>query len=450
MGNVVVYRAGSGTGDLLSTGNPVFLDEFSPTGTLVQSVALPTTASGNNNPLIASGTATSEGLLNRSVNGRFLLPTGYGTTIPAASSLPGTAGTAVPRIIGTVDGNATIDTSTALSDFASGNNPRSAASLDGTGLYGTGGAGGVRFAANTSAPTPTTSTQVSSTVANLRNVNIFGGQLFVSTSSGSTVRIGTVGSGTPTTAGQTITNLPGFPVTGSPYQFILLDLIPNVGFTPAGGTNTGLDTLYVADDSPGTIQKYRFDGTNFVVGGTATFAGARGLTGYATAGNVTLFVTTGASTAAGGGTLATLTDAAAATSTLSGAPTNIATAAPNTAFRGVALAPIAPTAASWRGGKALAAGKGVVVSWKAGREADNLGFDVLRARKASALRVKVTRKLITGSALSGAGGNTGAYRFRDRRGKPGDKYFVVSRATDGTKKVHGPLVARSSTRKASR
>src|SRR5262245_32934423 len=58
-GNLVVYRTGSGSGSLLNTGNPVFLDEYTPAGALVQSIPLPTASSGANRRLIASGTATS-------------------------------------------------------------------------------------------------------------------------------------------------------------------------------------------------------------------------------------------------------------------------------------------------------------------------------------------------------------------------------------------------------
>src|SRR5687768_13281221 len=71
-GNVVVYRVGSGTGNLVNTGSPVFLDEYAPAGTLVQSVAMPTTASGSQLQLIANGVATAEGQLTRSENGRYL------------------------------------------------------------------------------------------------------------------------------------------------------------------------------------------------------------------------------------------------------------------------------------------------------------------------------------------------------------------------------------------
>src|SRR5215467_4285783 len=81
-GNVVVYRVGTGSGSLVNTGNPVFLDEFTPAGALVQSIALPTSPSGGNQALIASGTATSEGLLTRSADGLYLVLAGYNAPIP--------------------------------------------------------------------------------------------------------------------------------------------------------------------------------------------------------------------------------------------------------------------------------------------------------------------------------------------------------------------------------
>ena len=58
-GNLVIYRVGNGTDSLANTGSPVFLDEFSPAGTLVQSRPMPTTASGANRRLVASGTTAT-------------------------------------------------------------------------------------------------------------------------------------------------------------------------------------------------------------------------------------------------------------------------------------------------------------------------------------------------------------------------------------------------------
>jgi hypothetical protein len=175
-----------------------------------------------------------------------------------------------------------------------------------------------------------TSTQLSTTVVNLRQVSIFGGQLFVSTGSGSAVRVGTVGSGLPTTSGQTISNLPGFPTSGSPYAFFFADLNAAVA---------GMDTLYVADDSVG-ITKYSFDGATWTVNGTNGIAGDayRGLTGVQSGTTVTLYAARkGGSGTAGGGEIVSLVD----DGTFSGVPTVLATAVANTAFRGIALTPAA-------------------------------------------------------------------------------------------------------------
>ena len=77
------------------------------------------------------------------------------------------------------------------------------------------------------------------------------------------MRLGAVGAGSPTTAGQTISNLPGVPAsTGSPYGFFFVDLDPN---TP------GLDVLYVADDGAG-ITKYSLVGGTWVANSKTFFA----------------------------------------------------------------------------------------------------------------------------------------------------------------------------------
>ena len=163
-GNLVIYRVGNGTGTLVNTGNPVFLDEYTPAGSFVQSIPMPTTVSGANKQLVASGTATSEGLLTLSTDNQYLVLTGYAADIPYTSSLPATASATVNRTVGRVDANGNIDTTTALSDFATANNPRSAASTNGTDLWVTGGAGGVRYTTLAS----TSSTQLAASPTNLR------------------------------------------------------------------------------------------------------------------------------------------------------------------------------------------------------------------------------------------------------------------------------------------
>ncbi len=323
----------TGSGSLSSVGTPVFLDEYTPSGTLVQSIALPAADSGTNETLVASGTATSEGLITRSADGRYILLTGYDTA-PGTASVSGTASTAVNRTIGLVGTDGVVDTSLALTDFATGNNPRSAASTDGTNIWAAGGAGGVRYTANDFNADPNTSTQLNSDVVNIRQLGIFGGQLFASTSSGSSVRIGAVGTGLPTTAGQTLTPLLGIPTSGSPYGFFLTDLSPTYGYN-----GTALDTLYVAEDtaSGGQILKYTYNGTAWAESGTATAASVRGLTASVDGSNVSLYGSTA-------GTLYALTDSTGYGGRLSGSAASIATAPANTAFRGIAFTPQATSA----------------------------------------------------------------------------------------------------------
>jgi hypothetical protein len=316
---VVVYRVGDGIGTLVNTGNAVFLDAFTSSGGAPTcSTALPIAASGNNHILVASGTATSEGFLTRSTDGRYIVLTGYDVAPGGSTSLTTTA---AARVVGRVDGSGNIDTTTALTDFAVGNNPRSAASTDGTNLWVGGAAGGVRYATLGA----TASTQLSTTVTNIRQTAIFGSQLYVSDSSGSTVRLGAVGAGTPTTSGQTITNLSGFPVSGSPYGFYFADLDGN-------GT---IETVYVADDAVG-VTKYGLSGGTWTAEGTVGTGSDtyRGLTAIMSGGLASLYATR-----KNGTELVSLNDGSGAGGTFTGTWTAIATAATNTAFRGVAPAP---------------------------------------------------------------------------------------------------------------
>ena len=321
-GNVVVYRVGAtGGGALTSNATAVFLDEYTPTGTLVQSIPLPTAVSGAQKRVTASGTATSEGLLTRSADGCSVVFTGYDAAVGTAS-VSGTLATAVNRVVGKVDAAGALDTSTALSNVSDGNNFRSAATTDGNAFWvggaGTTSTGGVHYVASVGA---TTATQLSTTVTNIRGVHIFDGQLYVSSASG-TIRVATAGSGLPTTAGQTITNLPASPGGASPYGLFMADRdgLP------------GIDTLYVAAESQ-NLLKYELISGSWALRATIPSSGARGLTGVAGPTGVTLFVTRN------GNQLDKVDDPFAFGSAGTPTVTPVATAATNTAFRGVAFAP---------------------------------------------------------------------------------------------------------------
>jgi hypothetical protein len=335
-GNLVISIVGDGSGALGSAATPVFLREVTPSGVQVGSeLAMPTSVVGLNRILTNSGSATSEGALTRSVDGRYLVLAGYDAAVGTAS-VAGTTSATVNRIVGRVDFTKTsagIDTTTRMNDAYSGNNIRSATTVDGSRFW-TGGAGtGVGGAWTTLLGNTGASTQLNSTVVNVRNVNVAGGQLYVSSAAGTNVGVNTVGSGLPTNSGQPITVLFGSTSgtgTPSPYDYVFFDL---------NGSVPGLDACFVADDrsvaNGGGIQRWNFDGTNWTLAYTLNgglTGGARGLCGAEALGVVTLYATTSETT-----TRLVRFDNAQLPG---GTAVALASAPTNRAFRGVDFAPV--------------------------------------------------------------------------------------------------------------
>jgi hypothetical protein len=325
-GDVVVYRVGT-TGDTLSSSAaPVTLDEYGPAGgSPVDSLAMPTAGSGADNILTASGSAGSEGLLSLSPNSDYLALTGYDAPVGTVK-VSGTASTSTPRTVGIVDAAGDVDTSTALTDFATGNNPRSAVTENGQEAWLGGATGGARYATDGAS----TSTPLNDADTNVRQLQIVDGQLYTSADStkAGALTIATIGSGTPTSDGQTIANLPfSSSAPSEPYGYALLTL----------GTGSAPDTLYVADQTTGAVFKYGLSSGSWVPEGSVALSGADGLAANDVDGTVTIYVTTN-----GGGTtgsLYELTDSSGQSGALSGSPQLIATAPSGEAFRGVAFAP---------------------------------------------------------------------------------------------------------------
>ncbi len=337
LGNLVVVQAGDGSAVLGSGSTLAFLKEFSTGGSLVQTINMPATASGLNRAFTVSGSATSEGFISLSGNGQYLTVGGYGVG-PGTAAVAGTTASTVNRVVARVDMGGNVDTTTALSDAYSGSNIRSATSTDGINIW-TGGNGGSGLGA-TAGPRYTTygsstSIRVDSTASNARVVNIFNGQLYESSFTGTLLGVSTVASGLPTTlAAGPITGLPGMPTTGthSAYDFWFRDA----------------NTLYVADDGSaangGGIQKWLLSSGTWSLAytllnnGTITTA-TRGLAGTLDGnGDAVLFGISGSS-------LFTVTDTGASALALT-----LATAPANTAFRGVEFIPAPePTTAALSG-----------------------------------------------------------------------------------------------------
>jgi hypothetical protein len=333
--NLVIYRSGDGVLTINNQPTPVFLDEYTRSGVLVQSIPVST------NNYACAGNATAEGLMTRSTDKQYLVFVGYGTNRTYGAPAPTSVSTVVPRVIGRADGNANIDVSTRLTDFNSGGNPRAAVSTNGVDLWVAGSVSGIRYAPLGA----TNSTEVSTNpVVNMRALNIYSNQLYAGTASGS-IRITTVGSGLPTSDSIAV-NLPGYSTNEvSPYNFVLFK-------TQAGGT-APLDTLYVADDQGnntaapgnglGAIYKWSLVSGNWVSNGFVSVVQVRGLAGNVsiagTTTNVVLFAV-GSGNNGGSGTLTAYTDSNgwnAAPST--NAPLTIATASANERWDSVALAP---------------------------------------------------------------------------------------------------------------
>lgn len=316
-GDVVVYRVGDGNASLSDNAAPVFLDEYGPAGALVRSIALPTADSGSTHELTASGSAASEGHITLSADGRYLTAPGYHKPV-------GTDGVATTDDVTVVrvGADGAVDTSTMLNEFADDNNVRGAASTDGTRIWVSGAAGGIGYT------TLGSDTFTRLTDRNVREVQVVDGRLYASSDKDG-IGVSTVGDGTPSTSGQSLTNLPGSPESsGDPYDYVLLNL--------SGGTTP--DTLYVADGSAGKINKFGLVGGVWKAEGGKSVADVVGLTGSVTNGQARLYAT-GSGSSGTSGTLSTVTDTAGAGATMSGSVTTLATAGSKKAFRGVALAP---------------------------------------------------------------------------------------------------------------
>jgi hypothetical protein len=377
-GDLVLVRAAGGpNGDasaaLLGSGTAaaVFLDEYTPTGTFVQSFAMPTTSSatvGSQRALTLSGTQNLEGHLTLSGNGQYFVMAGYNcsATVACTNNTTATGGTTnTERVVGRMDFNGNIDTSTALIDAMSAQSVRTAYSTDGMNFWVAGNGGnnatvnsvanvpttGVRYAqfgVNTGGTTTSTQLNTTGLNANSRYVLAFGGNLYVSsgnTSSPAALNRGVdiMSGGIATTTGQTVSSLPGFP--------------PGTQGTPASNPQPddfwffNDNTIYLADnrsDGNGGIQKWTQSGGTWSLQYTlamgmtslvtpANRVGVHGLTGMIDgSGQAVLFGTT---FDAGGNKnqFFSVTDTGAAASV-----NFLATSATNTAFRGIEIALLPP------------------------------------------------------------------------------------------------------------
>jgi len=346
-GNLLVSRYGDGTTALTSAAAAVAINEYTTAAgqsSAVQSIAFATSGA---NQFTDSGSATSNGYLN-TYNG-YVAIAGYnaatGTASVAGSNTKvvqvlDSTGSVVNRAVFPTGG-----TSAPVSPFA-GNNIRSAIATSATNFYATGTSSGTPVTGGAWYSNSTNYTQVSSTATgqptNMRNVGIFGGQLYASSAATTGNGVFAVGSGLTTSAGQTSTLFINAGTNASTYGFVMFD-------TNQDGS---VDLAYLADDrttAGGGLEKWMLvNGTwtqswALLVNGTGTlsgtaavgFAGIRGLTGTWDAVNgAQLYATTTETT---NNRLISIVDNGSINPPTTA--TNLASAGTNYVFRGVAFTP---------------------------------------------------------------------------------------------------------------
>jgi hypothetical protein len=313
-GDLVVLQEGNGSAALTSAGTPIFLDQYTTSGTFLDFTAIPSSGSSS---LVNSGTAASEGSLTLSANGQYLVFAGYNAPAGTAS-IAGTASSADPRGVATVDANGNYTLATTTSSFYSANNIRSG-TTDGSGNFWAAGATSGQMYLGTGP-----AANVSTNVPNSRVIQDIGGNLYYSTGSGSrgVYEI----SGTPTSA-SAIANLliPSgtLGTNASPYDFAF---------------NSGMTIAYVADSTEftnsttyGGVEKWTngISGWGFAYSLSLGTNGAFGLAVDFSGANPIIYATS-----ANGTNLFDIVDTGStATGTL------LATANANEAFRGLDFAP---------------------------------------------------------------------------------------------------------------
>jgi PKD repeat protein len=345
-GNIVVYRIGDGSQPVTNLGQSVFLDEYTtnaivaggPVGcgagctpiSTVQSIAMPTNWIGNQAPLIANGAAQVEGLMTRSVDGRYLIVPGFGATIAQLTNLtgyafPGISSNAdvsgsyvtnavteadVPRVIGLVDGNGNVYTSTTLTNRdEEGDEIRAAASTDGTNLWFAGGDGKVVKYTTRGSQVSTqvcalTSMEPSRAIGIFGNVAGGGAQLFIDKNVA-------FAQATNVNAAYNLIGGDALPVVSIPTNFVVMTGVTNgsqLGFAMfnlnnANNSGNSPDTLYLADSAAnfigekrnygGAVEKYCYDGGAWNWYGGIGAEDAFSVAGYQSGQNVSLYITEG-------------------------------------------------------------------------------------------------------------------------------------------------------------
>jgi hypothetical protein len=330
-GNLVVERLGDGTQTLATTGNTMFMDEFTPGGTAVQSVQID---NSDSSALIDDGTASTSGAMTLSPNGQLLCFPGYNTTQPYTASLSVSQGTVVPRGVGILNANGIYQlVATTLTNY-SGTTIRGA-TTDGNGNFWTSGGslsgvgGGICYLGTNSPATLLTD-------GTFRQAYLFGTNLWFDVQNSSGAGGYNLGlyefSGAPTNGPASATQV--FTLAGSSTYGMSLD-------NPANPM-----VIYFADATLSGIHKWTNNGSGTWTQAYLVYSAANlfGLAVDWSTKPATIYATT---TGAGNKLIKVVDNGPGSAATV------LATASSKQIFRGVAFAPISVTAGNNNSGNNL-------------------------------------------------------------------------------------------------
>ncbi len=325
-GNIVVLRAGDGSGTLSGTSAPIFAIEYSTSGSATGfSVALPTTTVSGVPPITMSGSATSEGQMTMSAERDRLVIEGY-NAVAGTASIAGTSSATVPRELFAINSAGTYSLGASSTSAYSANNIRSG-TASGSNFFSAGTPSGIQYL--------NSSTALSTAPTNTRVAQIFNGQLYFSASSSPYKGVMTMGTGIPTTSGQTATEI-NTTDAGSAYGFSI---------------SPDSTIMYIADDAAGLL-KYTLSGGSYAFAYTVNATPVRGIAVDYSGSSPVIYATP-----ATGTTITKITDAGSGSSS-----STIATAPTNTVFRAVQFSPSCFASIAVSGSSSICSGTGTSVT----------------------------------------------------------------------------------------
>jgi hypothetical protein len=335
-GSLIATVVGTGSAPLTGNATETFIKEYSRSGgAAIQSIGLPTTGAG---AFTEKGTATNEGYLTTSADGHTASLAGY--NIDAGSST-----SATNSLIGIVNPDGSIDTTTVVPSGDIGGSVRAVASADGLGFW-VATANYVRYVpfGNSTGTSAVTRWLQSPTTVEIGNGNLYFDGGAGAQSNGVSAIDGPVqiSSGLPNVGGQSATILAGFPTMSGPNGFPTSNQFAvspdgNTIFVADGRTNAGGGILEFYQLFPGSWINVNAGQTGFPIGPTGPDSGLLGLSvSWSGPGAPAIYATT---TAVSGNRIVKITGGTTDGSTPAYVVTTLETADPNTAFRGVAFAP---------------------------------------------------------------------------------------------------------------